>query len=191
MAGDLPPAPGQGPTTGPPPNPMQWGAPPFPMKQPPRPRAWSATILGAIAVLLGAAALVVALTRPTSSPSSVHSITSTAPSYTAEQTAAAHKQLCDTYKLAAHAVQIDTNGDNPAFAGIATVNGAVMLEQTASTLPALPPGDRAAALALAAAYSNAQATASLVQTRDDPAWRSASDEVSAKDAAIKKVCGDG
>lgn len=191
MAGDLPPSHGQEPTTGPPPNPMQWGAPAFPVQQPPHPRAWPATVLAAAAVLLGAAALVVALTQPTSSAPSVHSITSTAPSYSAEQSAAAHKQLCDTYKLAAHAIQIDTNGDNPAFAGIATVNGAVMLEQTASTLPELPPGDRAAALALAAAYSNAQATTSLVQTRDDPAWRSVSDEVNAKDAAMKKVCGDG
>lgn len=191
MAGDFPPVPGQGPATGPPPDPMQWGTPPFPMQRRPRPRAWLAIALSATAVLLGAAALVVVLTRPTSTGSSVPSTTSTAPSYTADQTAAAHKQLCDAYKLAAHAVQIDTNGDNPAFAGIATVNAAVMLVQTASTVPALPPGDRAAALALAAAYSNAQATASLVQTRDDPAWRAVSDEVNAKDSAMKRVCSGG
>ncbi|MDM3975484.1 hypothetical protein QRB36_15050 [Mycobacterium marseillense] len=190
MAGDLPPVPGDRPPAGPPPSSMQW-APPFPMQPPPRPRAWSAIALAAIAVLLGGAALVVALTRPTSSQSTVSSTAPTTPSYTADQTAAAHQQLCDAYKLAAHAVQIDTNGDNPAFAGIATVNAAVMLEQAASTVPALPPSDRAAALALAAAYSNAQATTSLVQTRDDPAWRSVSDEVNAKDAAMKKVCGSG
>ncbi|WP_081656362.1 hypothetical protein [Mycobacterium intracellulare] len=187
MAGDLPPASGQGPT---PPSPMQWGAPPFPIQQPPR-RAWLAAFLASVAVLLGAAALIVTLTRPTSSASSAPSISSTAPSYTAEQTAAAHKQLCDTYKLAAHAVQIDTNGDNPAFAGITTVNAAVMLEQAVNSVSALSPGDRAAALALAAAYSNAQATASLVQTRDDPAWRAVSDEANTKDAAMKKVCGSG
>lgn len=186
--GDFPPAPGEGPTTGPPPSPMRW-PPAFPIQKPPRPRAWSAITLAVIALGVGAAALVVALIRPTSSPSAVSSTTSTTPTYTADQTAAAHKQLCDTYKLAAHAVQIDTNGDNPAFAGIATVNGALMLAQTASTVPALSPGDRAAALALAAAYSNAQATSSLVQTRDDPAWRSVSDEVNAKDVAMKKMCG--
>ncbi|ORA31830.1 hypothetical protein BST19_28630, partial [Mycobacterium bouchedurhonense] len=71
-------------------------------------------------VVLGVAALVVALTRPTSNQSTASSTTSTTPAYTADQTAAAHQQLCDSYKLAAHAVQVDTNGDNPAFAGIAT-----------------------------------------------------------------------
>lgn len=190
MVGDLPPAPGEGPSPGPPPGSMQW-APPFPIQQPPRPRAWAAIALATIAVLLGAAALAVALSRPTGSSSAVTSATSTTTSSSPDQTAAAHKQLCDTYKLAAHAVQIDTNGDNPAFAGIATVNAAVMLEQAVSAAPAIPPGDRAAALALAAAYSNAQATASLVQTRDDPAWHSVSDEVNAKDAAMKRVCGTG
>lgn len=188
MVGDLPPAPGEGPTTGPPPGPTQW-APAFPVQPPMRPRTWPAIALAALGVLLGIAALVVALTRPASNQSAVSSTTSTTPSYTADQTAAAHKQLCDTYKLAAHAVQIDTNGDNPAFAGIATVNAAVMLEQAVNGAPAISAGDRSAALALAAAYSNAQATASLVQTRDDPAWHTVSDEVNTKDAAMKKICG--
>lgn len=187
MVGDLPPAPGEGPTTGPPTS-MPWG-PAFPTQPPPRPRAWPAIALAAVAAMLAAAALVVVLTRPTSSQSGVSSTTSTTPSYTADQTAVAHKELCDAYKLAAHAVQVDTNGDNPAFAGIATVNAAVILVQAVTAAPATPPGDRAAALALAAAYSNAQATASLVQTREDPAWRSVSDDVNAKDAALKKICG--
>lgn len=56
-------------------------------------------------------------------------------------------------------VQIATNGDNPAFANIATVNGAVMLQQTLNTTPALVPGERTDALALAEAYGQATAFA--------------------------------
>ncbi|HET9890975.1 MAG TPA: hypothetical protein VFQ42_10770, partial [Mycobacterium sp.] len=109
MAGDLPPAPREGPSSGPPPSPPQW-APALPTPPPPRPRAWTAIALGAVAALLGGAALVVALTRPTSSSSSVSTTTSATPSYSADQTAAAHQKLCDAYKLAARAVQIETNG---------------------------------------------------------------------------------
>ena len=54
MVGDLPPAPGEGPTTGPP-NSTPW-APAFPTQPPPRPRAWPAIALATIAVLLGIAA---------------------------------------------------------------------------------------------------------------------------------------
>lgn len=135
MVGDLPPAPGEGPTTGPPPGPTQW-APAFPVQPPPRPRAWPAVALAAVAVLLGVAALVVALTRPTSNQSSA-STTSTAPSFTADQTAAAHKKLCDTYKLAARAVGIETHGPSPERAGIAEVNGALMLERVINATPAI------------------------------------------------------
>lgn len=186
MVGELPPAPGEGPTTGPPSSP-QW-APVFPPQPPPRPRAWSAIALAAIAILLGVAALVVALARPTSSRSEVASTTSTTPSYSTEQAAAAHQKLCDAYALAARAVQIATNGDNQALSGVATVNGAVILEHTVSTTPAISAGDRAVALALAEAYSNAQATATTVLQRDDPLWQSTISDVNAKDAAMKKVC---
>lgn len=176
--------PGAGPHVKPQPSSTDW-ARALPPQPSPHARGWPAIALAAIAVVLGVAALIVALTRPTSNPSAV-STTSTTPSYTADQTAAARKQLCDAYKLAAHAVQIDTNGDNPAYAGIATVNAAMMLQQAVNAAPAISPSDRDAALALAAAYSKAQATASLVQTRDDPAWRSVSDEVNTKDAAMKR-----
>ncbi|WP_155764476.1 hypothetical protein [Mycobacterium colombiense] len=145
-------------------------------------------VLALVATVVAVVALVAATSR--SSGSSPAPTTAT-PTYSAAQVSAAHQKLCDAYKLAAHAVQIDTNGDNPAFAGIATVNAALMLEQAVSTSPGLSSGDRAAALALAAAYSHAQATASLVQARDDPSWRSASDEVNTKDAEVKKVCGIG
>lgn len=98
------------------------------------------------AVVLGAAALIVALTRPTNSGPATAAGTTAEPTYTAAETAAAHQKLCEVYKLAARAVQIATNGDNPAFANIATVNGAVMLQQTLNTTPALVPGERTDAL---------------------------------------------
>jgi hypothetical protein len=63
--------------------------------------------LAAIAVVLGIAALVVALTRPAGSSSAVPSATSTPPSYIAEQTATAHQKLCDAYKLAARGANRD------------------------------------------------------------------------------------
>ncbi|MEE2851288.1 MAG: hypothetical protein VX424_01355 [Actinomycetota bacterium] len=87
--------------------------------------------------------------------------------------------------MAARAVQIATNGDNQALSGIATVNGALILEHAVSTDPAIPTGDRAAALALAEAYSNAQAIAATVQQRDDPLWQSTISDVNTKDAAMK------
>lgn len=190
MTEDPPSHPGVVPHAGPPIG--QW-APGYSASQAPRSRLWPAIALGAIVLALvstvvAVVALVVATSR--SSTSSTTS-TSAAPTYSAAEVSAAHQKLCDAYKLAAHAVQIDTNGDNPAFAGIATVNAAVTVQQTVNTFPELSSGDRADALALAAAYSRAQATASLVQTRDDPAWRAVSDEVNTKDAAMKKVCGLG
>lgn len=185
--GDLPPAPGEGPTAGPPPSPTSW-APTFPTQPPPGPRAWPAITLAAIALVLGVAALVVALTRPAGSSSAVSSATSTTPSYTADQTAAAHQKLCDAYKLAARAVQIETNGNSAERAGIATVNGAVLIEQALSGTPAVAADDRATAVALAGAYSNAAAVASL---GDPAAWQSTIADVNAKDAAMKKVCGGG
>lgn len=190
MAGDFPPASGEGPATGPAQNPMQWGPPAFPVQQPRRPRTWLATALAAVAVLLGAAALVVALTRATSSQSVASSTTSTTPSYSPDQIAAAHRQLCATYKLAAQSVQIETNGDDRAAAGVSGVNAAVMLEQALNAAPAIPAEERAAALTLAAAYTKANAVGSSLQ-RDDPIFNAEVDDVNAKDAAMKKICSGG
>lgn len=186
MVGDLPPAPGEGPTTGPPPGSAQW-APAFPMQPPPRPRGWPAIALAALAVVLGVAAVIVALTRPTSNQSPVSSATSTTPSFTADQTAAANKKLCDTYKLAARAVGIETHGPSPERAGIAEVNGAMMLERVVNATPAIAPSERAAALALIDAYNNIAAVASL---NDNSVWQPALDDANAKDAAMKKICGE-
>lgn len=130
----------------PPPSSMQW-VPTFPMQPPHRPRAWSALVLAAIAVLLGGAALVVALTRQAnSSPAISASTSSISPTFTPEETAAAHQKLCDAYKLAARSIDIDTNTDNRALADAVSVNAAVLLQQAISAAPAISSGDRAAAL---------------------------------------------
>lgn len=158
---------------------------------PPRSRNWPLAAVASVAiaaVVLGAAALIVALTRPTNSGPATAAGTTAEPTYTAAETAAAHQKLCEVYKLAARAVQIATNGDNPAFANIATVNGAVMLQQTLNTTPALVPGERTDALALAEAYG--QATAFAME-QDHPAWQSAANDVNAKDARMKAICGGG
>ncbi len=146
--------------------------------------------LAAIAALLGAAALIVALTRPTTSGPAVAPGTTAPSTYTAAEVAAAHQKLCDAYKLAARAVQIETNGDNPALAAAALANGAVMLGQAVNAAPALDPGDRTAALTLADAYSSTNAMGSFLQ-RDDPALQAAINDVNAKDSRMKAVCGGG
>ncbi|KAA1243469.1 hypothetical protein F0Q45_25615 [Mycobacterium simiae] len=171
-----------------PPTPGQW-APTHPV---PRSRVWSAVAL-AFANVLGAAALIVALTalaRPSTNSSAEATRTNATPTYTSAETAAAHQKLCEVYKLAARSVQIDTHGGDRALAGVATVNGALMLEQAVNAAPALAPADRAAALKLAEGYTNASAMASYLH-RDDPDWQAVVDDVNAKDARMKAVCGGG
>jgi len=155
------------------------------MPTPPSQRAkrsatWLVIALATIATAVAMVALIVSLTRSTSQQA-----TST---YTPAETAAAHQKLCDAYKLAARAVQIDTNGGNPAFAGIATVNGAVMLEEVVNRTPAIAPSDQVAAIALAEAYSNVAALSSSAGG-EDPAWHSALNDANTKDAVMKKICG--
>ncbi len=174
-------------TNTPPPTTGQWTP-----THPPAPRSsiWQAAGL-AIALVLGAAALIVALTRPMASGPAATPATTATPTYTAAETAAAHQKLCEVYKLAARAVQIQTNRDDPALANISTVNGAVILQQAADKAPALAPDDRTAALELAEAYSNSTVAATLATGREDPAWRSAAENVIAKDARMKAVCSGG
>ncbi|BAN33685.1 hypothetical protein MAH_4611 [Mycobacterium avium subsp. hominissuis TH135] len=64
-----------------------------------------------------------------------------------------------------------------------------MLEEAVNANPAIAPGDRAAALALAESYSNVAATSSVATGSDDPAWQSALDNANNKNAAMKTVCG--
>ncbi|CCK64247.1 hypothetical protein [Mycobacterium canetti] len=170
-------------TNTPPPTTGQWTP-----THPPAPRSsiWQAVGL-AIALVLGAAALIVALTRPTASGPAATVATTAAATYTAEETAAAHQKLCEVYKRAARSVQIDTHGDSPALSRVSTVNGALMLEQAVNSAPALAPADRAAALTLAEAYTSATSAASSAH-RDDREWQAVMDDVNAKDAQMKAVC---
>lgn len=62
------------------------------------------------------------------------------------QTAAAQRQLCDTYKLVAHAVPVDTNGSDKALARITLTNAAAILDNAAAD-PALDAKHRDAARA--------------------------------------------
>lgn len=150
-----------------------------------RPGGWLAIALAVTATVVAVGALIVALTRP----APVESKT-TAPTYSPDEASTAHQKLCDAYKLASRAVQIETNGTNQAFAGIATVNGALMLEEAANASPALALSERTTALALAESYSNVAATSSMAGGQD-PAWQAALNDANAKDAAMKKVCGGG
>lgn len=185
MAGDLPPAPGSGPTPGAP-GPTQW-SPIFPSQPQARARTWPAALLAGTATVLAIAALIVALTRASSSDQS-HA--TTVPASVAADMPNSHQQLCDVYSRAARAVQIESNGGGTALARIATVNGAVMLEAAAAT-PGLKPDERSAALALARSYRDLTAVGSVVNGSSDPAWQSAIGDVNAADGAMKKVCGLG
>lgn len=141
--------------------------------------------LSASATLVAVTALiVVALVKPTASTSSA---TSTAPSYSGAEVAAAQRQLCDTYKLAAQAAQVDTAGSDKALARIATTNGALLLEMAAAN-PALDPAHRDAARALATAYGTLTAKGSY-GVATDTEYQASLDDATAKDAAMKKVCG--
>lgn len=186
---DPPSHPGVAPHAGPPVG--QWAPGPS-APQTRRSRMWPAIAIGAmvlasVSTVVAVVAVVVATSRSSGSSATT---TSAAPTYSAAEVSAAHQKLCDAYKLAARAVQIDTNGDNPALAGVASVNAAVTLEQAVNAAPAIPSSDRTAALALAAAYTKATAMGSWSQ-RDDPAFHAEVDDVNAKDAAMKTVCGLG
>lgn len=182
MTGDLPPAPGEGPTTGPPSS-SQWG-PPFPTQPPPRSWTWPALALAVVATMVAIAALVVAFTRPSELSSSV---ATKAPSYSPTEISAAQQQLCDTYKLVAKAVQVDTNGHDVALGRIALTNAAAMLDEAAVN-PALDATYRDPARTLATAYRVATAKGSR-EVATDAQFQAALDDINAKDAAMKKVCG--
>ncbi|BBX99028.1 hypothetical protein MLAC_43220 [Mycobacterium lacus] len=146
--------------------------------------SWLAIVVAAIAAVVAVAALIVALINSTSpAPSAA----TTTPTYTAAETAAAQRQLCDTYKLVARAVQADTNGSDKALARITLTNGAAILDN-ASADPALDAKHRDAARALAAAY---RTTIAIASGGTQPEWQAALDDGNAKDAAMKRVCGGG
>ncbi|OBI94822.1 hypothetical protein A5625_08805 [Mycobacterium sp. 1465703.0] len=179
MAADFSPVPGDGPTAGPHGSP-QW-TPVFPTQPQPHPRTWPAVVLAAVATTVAIAALVVALTRPTAPKSP---IPVTAPSYSAAETSLAQRQLCDTYKVAAKSVEVDTNGADKALARIALSNAAGMLDAGAAA-PAVDAKLRDAARALAAAYRMSNALGSVAT---DAEYQAALDDIVAKDATMKKAC---
>lgn len=183
MVGDLPSDFGESSTNRPP---AEGWTPASPAQPSSRSQTWPAIALAAIALVVAVIALVVALLRsaPASPPR-----TATASAPTAAEAAAAQQQLCDTYKLAARAVQLDTNGNNAALARIADTNGAVMLNMAAAN-PALDAAHRDAARALATAYLMVTAKGNT-DIASDAEFRAAIDDVVAKDAAMKQVCGGG
>ncbi|MGZ4512404.1 MAG: hypothetical protein ACXVX6_06560 [Mycobacterium sp.] len=130
------------------------------------------------------AALFVTLTHPmkTATPT-----TSTVPTYTGAEVSAAQQRACETYKLAARAVGVDTNGNNPAFARISLTNAAAMLDNAAAD-PALDKNYRDAAGGLATAYRTLTAKSSSDAFAESE-YRAALDDVKAKDSAMKQACG--
>ncbi|MEE2851289.1 MAG: hypothetical protein VX424_01360 [Actinomycetota bacterium] len=181
MVGDSPSSHGEG---SPVPPAGSWPPPHLPQPVS-RPRPWMAAAV-MLTAAVAVAALIVSLTRPTASRPVA---TATAPSYSPAEIRAAQKTLCDTYRLIARAVEVDTSGTDKALARIADTNGALMLDM-ASAAPALDDNHRDAARALATAYGTVTAMGnSAVAT--DAEYRAALDDVTAKDSVMKKVCGVG
>lgn len=182
MAGELPSGVGQGPTAQPP---AGDSPPPYVAQPPPRPRPWLAMAV-AVTAAVAVAALVLALARPMASRPAA---TIAPPTPAPPEVATAGRQLCDTYKLVARAVDVDTGGQDRALARIATTNGAVMLDNAAAN-PALDDKHRNAARALAAAYGTLTAMGSNV-VATDAQYQAALDDITAKDAVMKSVCANG
>lgn len=184
MAGELPPNLGGGPPS------EVWGSSVARRSTPRvgsgRTISMTSLALAAIAVVLAGAALVVTLAHSTNATSSTKS---SAPAYTAGETAAAQRQLCDTYRLAARSVQVDTNGSDKALARTATINAAVMLEKAAGD-PALDSQHRDAARDLAMAYLIATAKATN-GVSSEVEWQAAINDIAVKDTTMKMVCGGG
>ncbi|WP_425293755.1 hypothetical protein [Mycobacterium pseudokansasii] len=157
--------------------------PPYAAQPGPCARTWPAIGIATFSTIVAVAALIVVFTR--SAAPGTH-VTPALPTYTAAEAAAAQQQLCDTYRLAAQAVQIDTAGTDKALARIATANGALMLYMAAAN-PALDPHDRDAAHALAATYATLTAKGTY-GVATDAQYQAALDDVITKDAAMRQAC---
>ncbi|MCV7123501.1 hypothetical protein AWC15_21695 [Mycobacterium lacus] len=149
----------------------------------PRMCSWPAIVVAAIAAVVAVAALIVALTNSTSAAP----VATSGPTSTAAQTAIAQQKLCNTYKLAARAVQVETTGTDRALARIALTNAAALLDN-ATLDPALDSKHRDAARALATAYRTTTAMGSVAT---DAEYRTALDDIIAKDAVMRQVCANG
>ncbi|WP_211187867.1 hypothetical protein [Mycobacterium pseudokansasii] len=97
------------------------------------------------------------------------------------------RQLCDTYKLAARAVQVETTGSDRVLARVALTNAAAMLDNAAAD-PALDARHRDAARSLAKAYRTTTAMGSVATETE---YRAALDDIIAKDAQMRQACANG
>ncbi|MGA9675915.1 MAG: hypothetical protein WBR28_11915 [Mycobacterium sp.] len=181
MVGDLPSDFGESSTNRPP---AEGWTPASPAQPASRSQTWPAIALAAIALVLALAALIMAITNSTRTTPPPQT---TAPTYAAAETATAQRQLCDTYKLAARAVQVETNGSDKALARVALTNAAAMLDSAAAD-PALDVMHRDAARTLANAF---RTTTALASGGTDAQWQASLDDANSKDAVMKKVCGGG
>ncbi|WP_082946210.1 hypothetical protein [Mycobacterium sp. E1747] len=181
MVGNQPWRPGEGTAAQPP---LADWTPSFSGHAGSRSRPWLAVAVGLTAAV-AVAALIVAATRSAPQPTN----STAAPIPSASETAAAQRQLCDTYKLAARAVEVDTGGNDRALARIATTNGAVMLENAIAS-PALDAKHRDAARALAGAYATLTAMSNNT-VATDAQYQAALDDITAKDSVMKSVCANG
>jgi hypothetical protein len=91
--------------------------------------------------------------------------------------------------LGARAVQVDTHGQDLGLGRVALTNAAAMLDNAAAN-PALDAAHRDAARTLAMAYRTLTAMGSK-DVATDADFQAALDDVNAKDAVMKKVCGGG
>lgn len=162
------------------------GAPVFPTQPQACARTRPAVALAGAAMVVAIAALIVALTRPTA----MRPVTTrTPPMYSAAEVSSAQHQLCDTYKLGARAVQVDTNGHVVALGRIALTNAAAMLDDAAAN-PVLSSTYRDPPRALAASYRQGTAMGNR-DIATDAQFQAALDDINAKDAAMKKACEGG
>ncbi len=152
---------------------------PTPQQRPPR---WPLVVLTVgmfTSTALSAGALAVALTRR-AAPEPTH--------YTAAQQSEAAVRLCERYRLASTAVNIETNGPDVALARISATNGAVILEMAAAD-PALDAKYRDAALALAHTYEDLTAVGTK-KPPDDPDGQKTIDDSNAKYRVMRSLCGE-
>lgn len=170
-----------------PPPPAQWTPPAVPNRPPSNGLAAVAlAVIGLIAV----AALVVGiidLTRPNSTGAGTAPTSGApTPAFSPDQIAAARKELCSAYQLAARSVNADTHATDTALARISLANGAGMLDAAAAN-PALNANDRDAARALASAYRTSNAVSSDTDVAS-PLYQMTLDDAKRADAAMAAIC---
>ncbi|OQZ89108.1 hypothetical protein BST11_19405 [Mycobacterium alsense] len=150
----------------------------------------TAVVVATAGVLLAVVALtvsIISIMRPMAGASGKSSVgTTTSPTIAPDQVAAAKKELCSAYHLAAHSVNVDTHSSDTALARISLANGAGMLDAAAAN-PALDSNDRDAARALASAYRNSNAVSSDTDL-SSPLYQATIDEITRTNAAMAKIC---